>query len=31
MTGSPLELTLVLLLSATVFLSLWHFVAQLFG
>jgi hypothetical protein len=31
MNGSPLELTLVLLLSATVFLSLWHFVGQLFG
>jgi len=29
MTGSPWELTLVLLLSATVFLSLWHFVTQL--
>jgi hypothetical protein len=31
MTGSPLELMLVLLLSVTVFLSLWHFVARLFG
>jgi hypothetical protein len=31
MTGSPWELTLVLLLSATAFLSLWHFVAQLFS
>lgn len=31
MTGSPWELTLVLLLSATVFLSLSHFVARVFG
>jgi hypothetical protein len=31
MTGSPLELTLVLFLSATVFLSLWHFVAHIIG
>jgi len=29
MTGGPLELTIVLLLSATIFLSVWHFVAQL--
>jgi hypothetical protein len=31
MTGSPWELTLVLLLSATAFLSLWHLLAQLFS
>jgi hypothetical protein len=31
MTGSPWELTLVLLVSAAAFLSLWHFVAQIFG
>jgi hypothetical protein len=29
MSGSPWELILVLLLSATPFLSFWHFVAQL--
>jgi hypothetical protein len=29
MTGGPLELTIVLILSATAFLSAWHFVEQL--
>jgi hypothetical protein len=28
-SGGPWELTLVLLLSATVFFSIWHFVAEL--
>jgi hypothetical protein len=27
-TGGPLELTILVFLSATVFLSAWHFVAQ---
>jgi hypothetical protein len=31
MTGSPGELTIVLLLSITLFLSAWHIVWRLFG